>query len=270
MSLISAQQKVVIQFIKQKMVDNIEDIAIAAGKQILTIYNDEKLSTQVEHKSDDSPLTLADKASNEVIVARLKKHYPEIPILSEEGKSIDYKDRKDWKKFWLVDPLDGTKEFIKRNGEFTVNIALIENGYPVLGVIYAPVLNKLYVGDSLNNKAYVIDEKSIKNPLKVNNKKTGRIAVGSRSHSSEEEVALLKSYDVVETISIGSSLKFCMVAEGKADMYYRHGPTMEWDTGAGQAIVEASGGKVTHKKSGERFRYNRENLLNESFLVLGF
>ncbi len=251
-------------------IDAVKNIAIEAGKAILSIYHDPTLSKEIENKSDNSPLTLADKASNKVIVHSLKKSFPEIPILSEEEKHVDYSTRSKWNKFWLVDPLDGTKEFIKRNGEFTVNIALIEDGYPVLGVIYAPVLNTLYVGDLTNNLAYKIDEQGNRTLLKVNQKTAGRIAVGSRSHSSKEEADLLGQYDVKDTISVGSSLKFCMVAEGRADIYYRHGPTMEWDTGAGQAIAEAAGGSVTNMTTGQRFHYNKENLLNGSFLVKGF
>ena len=248
----------------------LKNIAVKAGDEILRIYHDESLSQNIDYKSDDSPLTLADKASNDVIVKALKQHFPEIPILSEEEKHVEYEKRRHWKKFWLVDPLDGTKEFIKRNGEFTVNIALIEDGYPILGVIYAPVLDKLYVGDTINKQAYMSEQNGTRYPLRVNSKESTRIAVGSRSHSSEEEVELLKKYDVVETISIGSSLKFCMVAEGQADIYYRHGPTMEWDTGAGQAMVEAAGGIVDYMETKSRFAYNKENLLNGSFLVKGF
>lgn len=251
-------------------IDEISDLAIAAGNKILTIYHDESLSQQIDYKSDNSPLTLADKASNAVIVNFLQDKYPETPILSEEEKHDDFSERKNWNTFWLVDPLDGTKEFIKKNGEFTVNIALIVNGFPTLGIIYAPVLKKLYVGDVNKNKAYLVESDGQEIPIKVNNKLKDRIAVGSRSHSSKEEKDLLKQYDVAETISVGSSLKFCMVAEGKADIYYRHGPTMEWDTGAGQAIVEAAGGKVRRIRDRQRFSYNKENLLNESFLVLGF
>ena len=261
-------------YIKSKIMtislDLLKDIAIEAGNEILMIYNDESLSKEVELKSDNSPLTLADKASNAVIVKALAEHFPEIPILSEEEKSIDFAQRKGWERFWLVDPLDGTKEFIKRNGEFTVNIALIKNGFPVLGIIYAPVLDKLYIGDVTHKKAYMVDKSGATTLLMVNEKQTARVAVGSRSHSSEEEVELLKKYNVEETVSIGSSLKFCMVAEGKADIYYRHGPTMEWDTGAGQAIVEAAGGTVEYMETRARFAYNKENLLNGSFLVKGF
>jgi 3'(2'), 5'-bisphosphate nucleotidase len=251
-------------------IELLKEIAVDAGNEILKIYHDERLSKEIENKSDNSPLTLADKASNKVIVSSLSKSFPEIPILSEEEKHVDFAERANWKKFWLVDPLDGTKEFIKRNGEFTVNIALIHNGYPVLGIIYAPVFDTIYVGDVLEKIAYKIDREGVQTELKVNYKSEKRIAVGSRSHSSQEEADLLKTYDVVDTISVGSSLKFCMVAEGKADIYYRHGPTMEWDTGAGQAIVEASGGTVTNMQTQKRFQYNKENLLNGSFLVKGF
>ncbi len=248
----------------------LKDISIAAGNEILKIYNDESLSKETEQKSDNSPLTLADKASNKLIVAALKENFPDIPILSEEEKNAEFTSRKNWKKFWLVDPLDGTKEFIKRNDEFTVNIALIENGYPTFGIIYAPVLDTLYIGDVSKSKAIKIDSGRKELPIIINKKSNSRTAVGSRSHSSEKELELLKKYDVIETISVGSSLKFCMVAEGKADIYFRHGPTMEWDTGAGQAIVEAAGGEVINFSSKKRFSYNKENLLNESFLVLGF
>jgi 3'(2'), 5'-bisphosphate nucleotidase len=235
-------------------IELLKEIAVEAGNEILKIYHDERLSKEIENKSDNSPLTLADKASNKVIVSSLSTSFPEIPILSEEEKHVDFAERANWKKFWLVDPLDGTKEFIKRNGEFTVNIALIDNGYPVLGIIYAPVFDTIYVGDVLEKIAYKIDREGVQTELKVNYKSEKRIAVGSRSHSSQEEADLLKTYDVVDTISVGSSLKFCMVAEGKADIYYRHGPTMEWDTGAGQAIVEASGGTVTNMQTQERFQ----------------
>ncbi len=251
-------------------IDLLKDISIAAGNEILKIYNDDTLSKEIEQKADDSPLTLADKASNNLIVGALRENFPDIPILSEEEKSIEYVKRKDWDKFWLVDPLDGTKEFIKRNDEFTVNIALIENGYPVFGIIYAPVLDTIYIGDVSKNKAIKIESAGFEIPITINNKLNSRIAAGSRSHSSEKEKELLKKYDVVKTISVGSSLKFCMVAEGKADIYFRHGPTMEWDTGAGQAIVEAAGGKVLNFGSKGRFSYNKVSLLNDSFFVLGF
>ena len=256
--------------IMNKIIETISEIAIKAGEQIMVIYNDESKFAQVDFKSDSSPLTLADKASNDIIVEALQSQFPEIPVLSEEGKHLPYEERSSWSKFWLVDPLDGTKEFIKRNGEFTVNIALIEDHYPTLGVIYTPATQTLYVGNASEGlcQKKVADGKAI--DLKVNNRANDRIAVGSRSHASEEEAELLKEYGVINSISIGSSLKFCQVADGAADIYYRHGPTMEWDTAAGQAIVEAAGGSVLLKKDMTRFRYNKEDLLNTSFLVKGF
>ena len=247
---------------------SIEQIAIEAGQAILEVYNNEKLFAQIDTKADDSPLTLADQRSHNVIMKRLKDLHPEIPIISEEGKHLPYEDRKDYELFWLVDPLDGTKEFIRRNGEFTVNIALIDGKYPIGGVIYVPVTNVLY--SAFNGKAYKT-ENGITQQIEVSRSKENRIAVRSRSHASEEEESVLKSYHVSQDISRGSSLKFCAVAEGSADLYYRHGPTMEWDTAAGQAILEAAGGRIYRENmENERFYYNKENLLNPGFLCLGF
>lgn len=254
------------------MIDKIKNISIEAGNAIMEIYNSTDFG--IELKTDNSPLTLADKSSHEVIVKRLKEEFPEIPILSEEGKDIPYDKRKEWQKFWLVDPLDGTKEFIKKNGEFTVNIALIENNKPVLGVIYAPALREnnnsnikensfpgvLYYGDKKNG-AYKSTANGEFEKIHVRSDDNKVIAVKSRSHSSEDENKILEKYGVTDSISVGSSLKFCMVAEGKAQIYYRHGPTNEWDVGAGHAIVEAAGGKV------EGLYYNKEKILNSSFLV---
>lgn len=249
-------------------IDQILSIARKAGGRILEIYNNEKLSKVVDHKADDSPLTLADKVSNEVIIEGLKGLQTDYPILSEEEKQALYEKRKHWTTFWLVDPLDGTKEFINRNGEFTVNIALIESGKPILGVIYVPVTDVMYWGDK--NGAYIQKEEGGKEELKVNHSTNNRVAVRSKSHASPEEEIVLAKYGVTDSISVGSSLKFCMVAEGKADVYYRHGPTMEWDIGAGQAILEAAGGKVFIETTDKPFVYNKENLLNGSFLCLGF
>ncbi|MBL6449869.1 3'(2'),5'-bisphosphate nucleotidase CysQ [Fulvivirga sp. 29W222] len=239
-----------------------------AGSAIIKIYNDLELAGDVDYKDDNSPLTLADKASHEVIMEGLKELYPDIPIISEEGDQLRYEDRKDFEYFWLVDPLDGTKEFINRNGQFTVNIALMNHNSPVAGFIYTPVHDSLYVGIK-GECAYKV-EKGEKADLKVNNSTGNRIAVRSKSHASPEEEGVLEKYDVVNDISVGSSLKFCMVAEGKADIYYRHGPTMEWDTAAGQAVLESAGGKVLKGTGPEVFSYNKENLLNGSFLCLGF
>jgi 3'(2'), 5'-bisphosphate nucleotidase len=247
-------------------IKNILEIAKIAGGEILKIYNDKRLFNIVDFKADNSPLTLADKKSHEVIAQNLEDLYPHIPLLSEEGKNIPYEIRKYWSEFWLVDPLDGTKEFIKRNGEFTVNIALIEERFPVLGVIYAPVLDTFYF--SVEGKGSYKIHKNQESRLEVSEKKNKNlVAVRSRSHASPEEEEIFKKYNVTNFTSIGSSLKFCMVAEGKVDLYYRHGPTMEWDTGAGQAIVENAGLFMKNMESGERFSYNKESLLNPGFLV---
>ncbi len=251
-------------------IDELQTIAYTAGREILRIYHETDFGDHIDYKSDNSPLTLADKASHEIIQKALQKLYPDIPVLSEEGRDMPYEERKSWTSFWLVDPLDGTKEFIKRNGEFTVNIALIHERYPVFGLVYAPELNSMYVGDAESGSAYKIDDGGIRTELKVNNRKTGRIAVRSRSHASAEEEQLLEKYGSSDNIAVGSALKFCMVAEGKADIYYRHGPTMEWDTGAGQAVTEQAGGRLLRIPDMERFYYNKKDLRNGSFLVMGF
>lgn len=247
----------------------LKKIARQAGEAILAIYNDPNVSEVVDYKSDDSPLTLADKASHDVLIKELSSLYPEIPIISEEGIIPEYNERKSYEYYWLLDPLDGTKEFIKRNGQFTVNIALIKNHESIFGIVYTPVTDELYFGDINSKKSYK-EVDGIHIPLSVNNKKTNRIAVRSKSHASQEEEKVLEKYEVADSISVGSSLKFCMVAEGKADIYYRYGPTMEWDTAAGQAVVVASGGFVYKELGPEEFKYNREDMLNGSFLCLGF
>ena len=247
-------------------IQDIITIAKEAGIKILDIYENEDFSKTIDFKSDDSPLTIADKASHIIIAEALAKLTPEIPVLSEEGEIASYEERKNWTKFWCVDPLDGTKEFIKKNGQFTVNIALVENGYPVLGVIYTPVTDTTYYGDE--NGAFMIVG-SETTSMKINNKSENRIAVKSASHSTDADDILLAEYKANDAISVGSSLKFCMVACGKADIYYRHGPTMEWDTSAGQAVVESAGGTVSTLE-GKRFSYNKEILRNGSFLCLGF
>lgn len=239
------------------------EIAKKAGNEILKIYHNPALSGNVEHKKDDSPLTLADKASNAVIIEALQNLYPQIPIISEEEKEIPYEIRKNWSSFWLIDPLDGTKEFIKRNGEFTVNIALIENNIAVAGVIYAPVLDIMYWGNE--DGAFIQKANETAKAIQSNLKTTDLISAGSRSHGSEEDAKVLSKYDITESVSMGSSLKFCLIATGEADIYYRSGPTMEWDTAAGQAILKAAGGTVTHL-SGEEFTYNKESLLNPGFI----
>jgi len=250
-------------------VAKIVSIAKLAGKAILNIYNHADFSQLVDFKSDSSPLTLADQQAHKIIVRELANVHPEIPVISEEGKEIPYQQRQKYQRFFLVDPLDGTKEFIKRNGEFTVNIALIENGHPVLGVVHVPVKDITYYGEK-GSGAYLLEADALPRQIQVNNREGERIAVRSKSHPSPEEEVVLDRYHVVQSISRGSSLKFCMVAEGKADIYYRHGPTMEWDTAAGQAVVEAANGKVLAGTGPEAFTYNKPSLLNGSFLCLGF
>ena len=250
--------------------------ALEAGKSILEIYHSGEFEEEI--KIDKSPLTKADIASHNVIMSYLTK--TEIPILSEEGKSISYEERKGWKRLWIVDPIDGTKEFIKRNGEFTVNIALIEDQRPLIGVIFIPVTGELYfsskdlgafkVAVDLNHfDIETLISKAIKLPLKRKDKTFTIVA--SLSHMSQETknyVQIMRStHGTVNLISKGSSLKLCMVAEGLADCYPRFAPTMEWDTAAGQAICEQAGFKVIDMDTKEKMRYNREELLNNWFLV---
>lgn len=253
------------------------EAAFEAGQTILEVYDSD---FEVENKADSSPLTEADKRAHLKITAFLKD--TPHPILSEEGRTISYEERKDWDYFWMVDPLDGTKEFVKRNGEFTVNIALIHEQRAIMGVIYVPVKDELYFGGegvgafkiskfSTVNKASTLEEwMSIDHKLPFEHNRMYTI-VGSRSHLSEETkdfiAAKEKELGEISMLSVGSSLKLCMVAEGKADVYPRFAPTMEWDTAAGQAIVEAVGGTVIDWKTKERMKYNRKNLLNNSFLV---
>ncbi len=260
-----------------------------AGDAILDVYNSD---ISVEYKSDNSPLTLADSRSHETIMNYLSvQPFNYLPILSEEGKNIQYAERKDWEYFWLVDPLDGTKEFIKRNGEFTVNIALIYKGRPVLGVINIPVMDTIYFAaedigsykvldsnilnddikiDDLLNKSIKLIVKQDDKPI-INNRQASITVIGSRSHKSRELEKLVEGlknkYKEVKFLSAGSSLKFCFVAEGRADIYPRLGPTMEWDTAAGQAIVEQAGGIVLNLQTSVPLRYNKANLLNPFFVA---
>lgn len=250
---------------------NINDILLIAqkaGELIMGVYNDKKYAQKVDFKTDSSPLTEADRKSHDHIVCQLEKLYPHIPVISEEGKNIPYEKRRDWPLFWLVDPLDGTKEFLNRNGQFTVNIALIDGNAPAFGLVYPPFLGVYYFTE--NGKAYAMDAKGAKKELKVANKKENLVAVRSRSHAAPEEEELFKRYHVTDYVSRGSALKFCMIADGSADLYYRFKPTMEWDTAAGQAIVEAAGGKVYDGLSQKRFSYNKQSLVNGSFLCTGF
>jgi len=248
---------------------NFEDVcAIArdAGAAIMNIYAGE---FNVELKGDNSPLTCADRASHEVIVAGLQQAYPQIPILSEEGRDIPYEVRKHWSRFWLVDPIDGTKEFIKRNGEFTVNIALIVDGLAVAGVVCVPAQAKTYLGIKGQGAWLTVSEQgpgAIQ--VRTADPAVGLTVVMSRSHPSPELEEYLHDIKVADALPVGSSLKLCVVAEGKADLYPRLGPTMEWDTAAGHAVVEGAGGTVT-TVDGQPLTYNKENLLNPYFIVRG-
>lgn len=249
--------------ISQEDVQIVIDIAKEAGEEIMKIYHGSDKEWDVEHKKDDSPLTLADRRSHEVIDRKLTVHFPEIPILSEEGKDIPFSVRKDWRCYWCVDPLDGTKEFIAKNGEFTVNIALMVNNEPVFGVIYVPAQEIIYYGQK-GKGTYKISD-GTKRAIYCLKKTMSLVAVGSKSHRTDQEDQYLSQFDVKEVVSVGSSLKFCLVADGKAQIYYRYGPTMEWDTAAGHAIALYSGATVT-KPNGDVFEYNKPDLLNSSFV----
>lgn len=250
------------------MIDKIIEIAINAGNAILEIY---KQDFTVELKSDDSPLTLADKTANEIIINGLKTINNSIPIISEENKLIDFSERKNWTKCWIVDPLDGTKEFIKKNGEFTVNIALVEYGIPVLGVVHVPAQNITYYAEK--NKGSYKFENGNSTQLKIRRLAEDGVLkiVGSRSHQTPELLAYVEQQKTkfanVEFVAAGSSLKFCLLAEGKADVYPRLGPTMEWDTCAGQIVATEAGAEVLRFDNNEPLLYNRENLLNPFFIV---
>jgi len=253
------------------------EASLKAGQVIMEVYN---TAFNVELKDDKSPLTEADKKANDIINSFLIP--TQIPIISEENKQTDYSVRKNWNLCWVVDPVDGTKEFIKRNGEFTVNIALVSNGSPILGVIYVPATKVLYYGDVEAKKGYKVTleshEVSINKiiesgiPLEPKARNTDLVqVVGSRSHMSQETLDFMETLKVngtqVEVVSKGSSLKFCLVSEGNADIYPRFAPTMEWDTAAGQAICNAVGIVVISKETNKPLLYNKENLLNPWFIV---
>ena len=265
--------------IKQNMKAELEVAVLAAleaGSAIMEIYESDDFDVTV--KGDNSPLTRADVASHEVIMKHLNT--TEFPVLSEEGKAIPVRERQGWNTLWIVDPLDGTKEFIKRNGEFTVNIALVQNGRPVLGVIFVPVSGDLYFGSveagarktQTGSMDWTASEWMSKgDAIPFDQGERPHTVVASRSHMSAETEdyiqALRDEFGEVDLISKGSSLKLCMVAEGRADCYPRLAPTMEWDTAAGQAICTSAGCEVLNWENSEELEYNRDNLLNPWFLV---
>ena len=246
--------------------DTLLMLARQAGAAILAIYNTDFMVTD---KADNTPLTEADLAAHRLIVSRLRALTPDIPLLSEESTDIPFTTRSRWRRYWLIDPLDGTKEFVKRNGEFTVNIALIEDHKPTLGVIYAPVIDKIYYG-VVGEGAWMRENSKDARPISVRSKHRDPVCVaGSRSHAGKSLQRFLKNLGEHELLSMGSSLKSCLVAEGRADIYPRLGLTSEWDTGAAQAIVEAAGGRVTRLDM-QPLRYNtKESLLNPHFFVFG-
>ena len=241
------------------------EIAVAAGDRILAVYNSD---FAVTHKDDQSPLTAADLAAHSHIVQALHGLAPEVPVLSEEAADIPFATRRAWSRYWLVDPLDGTREFIKRNGEFTVNIALVENGEPMLGVVHAPALNVSYFG-ARGSGCWSLRE-GRRAAIRTRRTAATPALVVSRSHQDPELEKLLAHMPAHEAVSRGSSLKFCLVAEGAADLYPRTGPTSEWDTAAGHCVVECAGGSVQQLPSFAPLRYNqKDSLLNPPFVVMG-
>lgn len=239
-------------------------IARAAGEEILAVY---ARDFEVSEKADASPLTQADLAAHRCIVSRLPEIDGALPILSEESADIAWQERRNWKRYWLVDPLDGTREFIKKNGEFTVNIALIENGEPLLGVVYAPVIDWLLVGGRGFGAQW--QRAGSSGPAKVTKAGSPLRVAASRSHRDGKTQDYLDRIGSVETFGLGSSLKFCKIAAGEIDLYPRFGPTSEWDTAAAQAVLEAAGGGV-YTLDGEPLRYNsKESLLNPHFIAVG-
>ena len=240
----------------------VKNIALQASKIIMEIY---KKDFQVEYKDDKSPITEADLKANKVICENLKKHYPDIPIISEENIEIPYEIRKKWQYYWCIDPIDGTKEFVKKNGEFTVNIALIHNSNPVCGVVVRPTTNDVYYA----KKGYGAFKNNEKLPLKQINKNEYLIAV-SRSHINKTTKSYINSLVTSKPkklVSIGSSLKICLVAEGVMDIYPRFAPTKEWDTAAAHAIAIESGKNIYQTNSNKQLVYNKSNLVNPHFIV---
>jgi len=256
----------------QKNILEILNITIDAGMEILKFYDKEII---VNSKKDNSPITQADLNSNNLIINKLKKFDPSIPVLTEESL-VAWEERKEWKKYWLVDPLDGTKEFINRNGEFTVNISLIENNNPIFGVIYAPIKSLLYYATQNKGSYKINTDKNLNsldkfNKIKINKEKNLIIKIiASRSHLNQEfETWVTRNFNKYEVIRIGSSLKFCLLAEGEADVYPRLGPTSEWDIAAGHIILEEAGGKLKSIDNNDILYNTKEDILNPHFIAYG-
>ena len=247
---------------KPSIIEKVLKIAKDAGEAILDIYKNS--NSDFKLKEDKSPLTKADIASHEIIVTGLKNLTPDIPILSEEDSHIAFANRSLWYRYWLIDPLDGTKEFLKRNGEFTVNIALMENNRPIFGIIFIPLNNRLFWG-SINYGSYEINNQEAEKKIRVSNKNRRLIAT-SRSHTNKKIDKLLERYDEYKVMNIGSSLKFCLIANGEIDVYPRLGPTSEWDIAAGEVILKGAGGIVMDLK-GKDIIYNKEEYINPHFIA---
>ncbi|MGF2684922.1 3'(2'),5'-bisphosphate nucleotidase CysQ [Marinobacter sp. DUT-3] len=239
-------------------------IADEAGEQILPIYESD---FEVHYKEDQSPITAADMASHDVIVKGLESLNPDIPVLSEEGASIPWDERKHWRRFWLIDPIDGTKEFTQRTGEFTVNIALIDDGEPVMGVVTAPALKEAFWGIK-GEGAYKRDHTGEVSPIQVVAPTAAKRVVASKNHMNDATRSFIDKLGEHELVQAGSSLKFCRLAEGLADIYPRLGPTCEWDTGAAHAVLIAAGGKV-ETLEGQPLKYGKEDVLNPHFIASG-
>jgi len=248
------------------LIEKLIRISKNAGDAIMDVYETE---FDFDIKSNQSPVTKADLLSNKIICSSLKKITPDIPVLSEESLEIKYHERLKWKKYWLIDPLDGTKEFIKKNGDFTTNIALISENRPILGVIHVPVNNETFwgskdigayhlIGDSVSNKKKISVSKQKKDNLRI---------VTSKSHPSGELQALLDKIEKFEIVRVGSSLKFCLIAKGEADCYPRLGPTCEWDTAAGEIIAESAGAIVVDLENNQIKYNNEDSFLNPNFIV---
>ena len=250
----------------QELMEPLVALAREAGDAILEVY---ATDFEVQEKNDESPLTKADLASHRIITAGLERLTPDIPIISEESGLPAFEERRKWSRYWLIDPLDGTKEFVKRNGEFTVNIALIDEHRPVLGIVHVPVQGKTYTGCQ-GQGAAIRDIDASPQPISISRTSATPVrVVGSRSHRGASLDTFFHRLGDAEMVPMGSSLKFCVVAEGRADVYPRLGPTSEWDTAAAQAVVEQAGGAVL-ELDGRPLRYNaKENILNPHFLVQG-
>jgi 3'(2'), 5'-bisphosphate nucleotidase len=245
-------------------VDHIISLLAEAGRRIMDVYNAGVAGADVQWKEDNSPLTLADRRSHDFLCEALSLLNSEIPIMSEESVQVPFEVRAQWSRYWCLDPLDGTKEFLKRNGQFTINLALMENSRPVLGFIHIPVSGETFWAAEGYGANRFDGVQTIR--IRSNQKASNWIAVGSGSHGSMEELTVLEQFPITEKRSAGSALKFCLIACGDADVYYRHGPTMEWDTAAGHILVEEAGALFEFKAETSR-SYNKESLVNPSFLV---